>query len=180
MASEKLQAIPTKDPSGTIQWKLCDANNPTDCGALGNNPVTSLKKSFFAKTYKFEITITNDQTGMGLKFAPNSSPTSNDGPLWVQAGQKPTTAMLDSHIPSVTGAGTTKLEFLDKNKGNPVDLIYVLNFVDGQGQKVTAIDPEIKNGGSTIGLELSALNLVFALVVGTALILGAIRLLNRK
>ena len=70
MASEKLQATPTKDAGGNISWKLCDAKVPTDCGTLGSNPVTALPHSFFPKTYNFEITVTNDQTGLGIVFAP--------------------------------------------------------------------------------------------------------------
>lgn len=182
MASEKLQATPTKDAGGNISWKLCDAKVPTDCGTLGSNPVTALPHSFFPKTYNFEITVTNDQTGLGIVFAPDppSPPGKDDGPLWIQANTKPSEFATDSHISSQSGGGTTSLKFQDKNKGSAVDLQYRLNFVDSAGKKVTSIDPEIKNGGSTISFASSATVAIIGGVVLLALLITGVRALIRR
>lgn len=182
MASEKLQAVPTKGMGETISWKLCDAKVPTDCGTLGSNPVTTLPHSFFAKTYNFEITITNDQTGLGIVFAPDppSSPGKDDGPLWIQANSKPSEFANDGHISWQSGGGTTTLRFQDKNKGSAVDLQYRLNFVDSNGKKVTAIDPEIKNGGSTIGFASSATVAILGGIVLLALLFTGVRAFLRR
>jgi hypothetical protein len=170
MADENINATPTLT-NGQITWTMCDANGK--CSAPGSYPAVDLGHHFFPSTTHFNISITNDQTGMGIVFAPAPPPQTNDGPLWVQAGSKPTAATVDPHIDNVNGAGTTTLKFTDHNKGSAVDLYYRLNFVDSKGQKVSPIDPEIKNGGSTIGFSTEAF--VVAAVVLIALITVAYR-----
>jgi len=155
-------ATPTLSGSA-ISWRLCHTDpNPDNCGNTKNPfPDVTLKANQGNYTFKFTI---NDPAKLGIKF-------SND-PIWVQQGSQPTGPGVDAQITQLTGQGTTELKFKDlndkPNNGNPdpVILKYQLNFVDGNNQPVTSLDPDITNGGtntkyySDIWLPLGAAFLV--------------------
>jgi len=140
---EKLDFTPTKNPDGSISWSLCIQGGKCST-APGDFPAVDVGKG--NADVKFVVNITNDQTGMGIKFAPTN-------PLWVQQGTKPTAPVLDSQIYGLSGANSTTLNFTDANcnKGD-VTLKYVLNFVDNQGKSVNPVDPDIKNGGTQLNV----------------------------
>lgn len=171
MADFNLQAVPRLE-KGQVTWALCYKNS-SPCPSASSFKAIGFAHTFFAHVQNFHIDIVNDQTGLGIVFAPEPPPQTNDGPLWIQAGPKPITAVIDPHISNISGAGTTALKFSDRNGGQPVDLFYQLNFVATQGankgQKVTPIDPEIKNGGSTIDVVAAASSILIGLVVVAAL-----------
>ena len=168
MPTQKFEATPTLK-NGTLEWKLCHTSpGPTKCGETkATYPYVDLGQN--SGVHKFEFEITNDQTGLGIKFA-------ND-PLWIALGTQPTGPAVDAQIENVCVAdGGTELKFDDKNtKPNLNDpaavvLKYQLNFVDKDGKKVTAIDPDIKNGGTNFFGELNLLSLaISAGVIATLL-----------
>jgi len=139
----------------TGQPAVC--NSPTS-----SYPNVSVPANHFDKLFSF--TIVNDNTQLGIKFA--------DGPLWIKANSKPTGPGVNGQIYAVNGGGKTELTFKDKNS-SMVTLKYQLNFVDKDGNKVTAIDPDIKNGGkvsaqifhSPIAIAIAAAVAIFLLVV---------------
>ena len=170
MPTQNFEARPTLEKDGTVSWTLCHMNpDPDECGSTKDAyPDVFLPKG--SKKHNFEFKITNDATGLGLKFA-------ND-PLWIKRGSQPTGPVIDSQIESVSGKATETLKFVDKNSKpdmfnpSPVELHYQLNFVDKNNKKVTELDPEITNGGTNfIGDNQTAV-----LLAGIALLLlmGAI------
>ena len=168
MPTQNFEATPTLDKSGNVSWTLCHTNpNPPVCGdSKATYPDIELVKDSGKNTIKFKIT--NDQTNLGLKFA-------ND-PLWIKKGSQPTGPVVDGQIESLQGHGTPELTFVDKNskpnKANPAEYVlkYRLNFVDKDNKKVTSIDPDIKNGGTTVGFNQTTLLLAGA---GLVLLLAA-------
>jgi hypothetical protein len=121
--------------------------NPDDCGtSKATYPDITLPKGSGKHTIIFKIT--DDQTGLGIKFAGD--------PLWIKKGSQPTGPGIDPQIETPMGMGTSELTFVDKNskpdKAEPGAYVlkYQLNFVDKDNKKVTSIDPDIRNGGTTI------------------------------
>ena len=147
MPTQNFEATPTLK-SGKVSWKLCHTNpDPDVCGnSKATYPDITLGRGTGKHTIEF--TITNDQTGLGIKFS--------DDPLWIKKGGQPTGPVIDPQIEPPTGKGTAVLSFVDKNskpdKADPGEYVlkYQLNFVDKDNKKVTSIDPDIKNGGTTI------------------------------
>ena len=148
MPTQNFEATPTLNTSGKVSWKLCHTNpNPDVCGVSKSTyPDITLGRGSGKHTIEFAIT--GDQTGLGIKFASD--------PLWIKKGSQPTGPGVDSQIETLMGNGTTALSFFDKNskpdQANPAPYVlkYQLNFVDKDNKKVTSIDPDIKNGGTTI------------------------------
>lgn len=169
MADYNFEATPTLS-NGVVQWQLCYldpvqpavCNSPTSSYPNVNVPTNHLDQSFSFK-------IVNDNTQLGIKFSPDpvqNPPPTYVGPLWVKANNKPTSNVVNGQITDVTGAGTTELQFNDKNS-HKVILKYQLNFVDMNGKKVTAIDPDIKNGGKTFAYFLTG---PIAIAIGAAIV----------
>ncbi|MEO7635547.1 MAG: hypothetical protein ABIS38_07875 [Sphingomicrobium sp.] len=134
---------PTIANGKVTSWKLCH-NKPTnaDCGfGSTQSPYPVVKFDRDSGDHHITINIIN---GNGIKFAPTN-------PIWIQPDIKPTAAVVaptDQIDPSkISPGGGTELKFHDANKGGPITLKYQLNFVDANGAAVTALDPEILNGG---------------------------------
>lgn len=174
MPTQRFEARPTLEKTGNVSWELCHMNPspPTSPPKCGDSKATYPDVFLVRNTgkHKFEFNITQDQTGLEIKFA-------ND-PLWIEQGAQPTQAVVDSQIENIKGKGTSELKFDDKNSkpdpGDPAPVVlkYQLNFVDKNNNKVTEIDPEITNGGTdTVDGNQTAL-----LLAGIALLMlmGAI------
>lgn len=148
MPDQNFEARPTLDKGGKVSWTLCYMNpNPDDCGSTkATYPDITLPKG--SGKHTIIVKIANDQTGLGIKFA--------DDPLWIKKGSQPTGPGIDSQIETPKGKGTPELTFVDLNSKpdkadpDPYVLKYQLNFVDKDNKKVTSIDPDIRNGGTTI------------------------------
>lgn len=171
MALHKFEARPTIGNNKIVVWELCYTNpNPDKCGFEGNYPNVALPQN--SPNEQFQFTIAKDQTGLGIKFA-------DKDPLWINLKGKPNGPGIDPEIQSVGGAGKKVLTFVDRND-TAITLKYQLNFTDSQDTEVTALDPEIKNGGTNqpappkwwqqdlIGVG-DALALVIGLVIGLTL-----------
>jgi hypothetical protein len=179
MPTQNFQAKPTLDKSGNVSWELCHTNpNPDDCGdSKATYPDITLGKGTGKHTIKF--TITDDQTGLGIKFS--------DEPLWIKKGGQPTGPGGDPQIEPPTGNGTQVLTFVDKNSKpdkadpGPYVLTYQLNFVDKDNKKVTSIDPDIRNGGTTKSFDQTTMLIAGAgLVLLLAAVLLSIRSMRRR
>ena len=170
MPTQNFQAKPTLDKSGNVSWELCHTNpNPDDCGdSKATYPDITLGKGTGKHTIKF--TITDDKTGLGIKFS--------DEPLWIKKGGQPTGPSGDPQIEPPTGNGTQLLTFVDKNSKpdkadpGPYVLKYQLNFLDKDNKKVASLDPAIRNGGTTI-VDNSQTTMLLA-GAGLVLLLAAI------
>ena len=142
-----VRVIPAAAKDGSIDWTLCH-NGPSEpevCGQEPFYPVIELKPN---SGYHFHVDI-DDKDNLGVTFSGD--------PLWIQANTKPTQHVIDAQIRDVT-PGSTTLKFFDRNKGDPVDLVYQLNFVGRDKQPVESIDPTIKNGGTTfVGYDQTSL-----------------------
>ncbi len=170
MPAHKVTLTPSEGKAG-IEWQLCHKgpNTAQKCGPahssvidVGRNEGTNKGDQVFTMTI-------NDKYNLGLKFSSD--------PLWIQAGPKPTTPVIDtSQIHSVTPT-PNKIIFKDRNDGGPVTLMYALNFLDNNNGTVT-IDPAIKNGGTNIA-DNSQTTLLLA-GAGLALLLAAIWLSIRS
>ncbi len=175
MPTQNFEATPTLK-GGKVSWKLCHTNpNPDVCGdSKATYPDIILGRGTGKHTIEFKIT--NDQTDLGIKFA-------ND-PVWIKKGAQPTGPGVDPQIETPMGKGTPVLTFVDKNskpdKAEPGDYVlkYQLNFVDKDNKKVTSIDPDIKNGGTTITGDNQAAMLLAG--AGLVLLLAAIWLILRS
>ena len=175
MANQDFEARPTLDSNGKVSWTLCHMNpNPDDCGnSKATYPDITLPKGSGKHTITFKIT--GDQTGLDIKFAGD--------PVWIKKGSQPTGPGVDSQIETPIGQGTTVLTFVDKNskpdKADPGAYVlkYQLNFVDKDNKKVTSIDPDIRNGGTTIASNQTTMLLAGA---GLVLLLAAMWLSIRS
>jgi hypothetical protein len=170
MPTQRFEARPTLENNGSVSWTLCHMNpSPPLCGdTKATYPDVTLGRNTGKHTFEFKIT--NDQTGLGIKFA--------DEPLWIKKGTQPTGPGLDPQIETPNGKGTQSLTFVDKNskpdKNDPAPIVlkYQLNFVDKDNKKVAEIDPDITNGGTSfVGYDQTTL-----LLAGIALfmLLGAV------
>lgn len=148
MANDKNFVVTPTLNNGVVEWEMCIDNGgqKEECGkGDGNYPDVTLAKG--GGSYHFKVSITNDQTGLGIKFA-------DTDPLLIKKGEPvdPTKKQIDQ----INGHGTSVLKFRDKNdmpdKNNPAPVVitYGLNFTDKDGHTVTAIDPDITNGGTNI------------------------------
>jgi hypothetical protein len=93
--------------------------------------------------------------------------------LWIQADDKPLGPVLEpkSQILQPTRVNDTILVFIDKNNGSKKLLKYQLNFVGRDNSPVTAIDPDIKNGGGRTGYFGPAQAMAFVIGATVALAL---------
>lgn len=147
MQAQILDATPTKNSDGSIAWTLCHHQGAgKSCGNQpGSYPAVSVDKA----DQPFKITITGDQTDLGIKFASD--------PMWMQWNAAKTggswttkpTGPDGGQIIGVQGAGTQVLQFRDTNSDEGV-ITYQLNFVDKNNNKVNPLDPDIRNGGGNV------------------------------
>jgi hypothetical protein len=146
MPTQTFVATPTL-VGNNVKWKLCHTNpTPDVCGTSnGNYPDVTLGRGTGAHT--FQVTISGDQTGKGIKFA-------NDA-LVIKKGE-PSGPGTSKQIEPPNGGGSKVLTFVDNNSmpnkdhPSPVVISYGLNFTDQNGVAVTSIDPDITNGGTNI------------------------------
>lgn len=147
MASEFVQLIPARDAGGAIQWTMVYKDH---VGKSGTFPDIDLGND---ANVKFTYTIV-DAYNLGIVFdgtpVPNSNPQVPNA-LWIKPGsgaQKEAGVHTDQ-IDNVTlKKQNSQLTFVDNNDNNEV-LTYQLNFVNrlNPAEKVTVLDPEIRNGG---------------------------------
>lgn len=147
MADHPITLTPAKQPDGSIQWTM-DYQ-----GKKGSSPSTYPVIDLKAKeAHKLTYTISNPP-GLSINFDPamvqSASGKSIHNAIWVQESTKPPQATLSGQINKVTLKTPTELQIKDDNSGNPMTLIYQINFVDAAnpGVKVDPLDPELKNGG---------------------------------
>jgi hypothetical protein len=175
MPAQGITVTPAKATGGNIVWELCHKapSKPEVCGdatkgyppvILGHNSGTNSGDQVFTVTI-------NDVNKLGINFSSD--------PLWIQPNSKPKSHVIDQTqifgVTPVPPAAPTKLIFKDKNDGNPVKLVYQLNFVGADHKPVASIDPDIRNGGTTIiggGGQSTAAVVVAA--AGLLLLLAAI------
>ena len=171
MADYEYTATPTLT-NGTVSWNLCvvKPKSQAACGTSPNYPSVTVPSNNANQTFKFAIS--NDTTGLNIQFAPSPPPSTNVGPVWVQAGSKPTSPVLNAQIKDSKGNGNnnTELTFTDKNDNTgTLVLNYQLNFVAPNGSAVAPIDPDITNGGKTLA-HPAPFNTV-ALLIAVAVVL---------
>lgn len=167
MPAQIITVTPSKGNGTKIDWTMCHtAPGKTEVCSPKNvyPPITVGHNSGSnAGAQVFTVTI-NDVNKLGINFSSD--------PLWIQANSKPKSHVIDAQIFDVT-PNPTKLVFKDKNDGGPVTLVYQLNFVGADQKPVTSIDPDIKNGGTTVvGGDSQAMTVV--LVVGLAVLAAAL------
>jgi len=145
----RFDATPTVQQNGQVSWKLCYRKDQVTFPKCGLTEATYPDVDVpIGETGVFQFTILGDT---GIVFAPNppnqGPPSStNPGPVWVQKKGAPNGPGIDPQIEPPGGGGSKKLTFVDLNT-EVSTLKYQLNFVDAQGKPVTALDPEIINGG---------------------------------
>ena len=129
-------------------------------GKNGSDPSTYPIVSLPEKSGPYIVHFTIQGPG-SIKFA-------STDPVWVQAGSKPTTSVLDAQVAGVVqSADGRELFVLDKNSGNNAQLYYRLNF-NGHG----FLDPIIDNGGgnfmvfSTLQYVEAGIGLLAAFAIG--------------
>ncbi len=157
MQAHLIEVTPARNSNGGIDWTLCNKTNNT-CGGSGNYPAVDLGQNTGSQVIVVSI---SDPSNLGIAF-----PSKAADALWIQANTKPTGPVIGppNQIVGVT-TGSNTLVFTDKNKGSPITLKYQLNFVGPDNQKVTSIDPDIRNGGGTVSL--------FGVDVAVAFLIGA-------
>ncbi len=175
MPAQAIKVTPTEGKGGKIDWELCHKapGKAEVCGdAVNGYPVIDLGPNAGGNSghQRFTVTI-DDVQKLGITFSSD--------PLWIQANTKPTKHTIDPiQIYDVEQTSPTVLKFKDKNKDDPVTLVYQLNFVGADQKPVTSIDPDIRNGGTTITSYDQATILLAG--AGLALLLGAIWLSIRS
>jgi hypothetical protein len=164
MQAHLIVVTPTKDSGGNITWKLC--YNGT-CGGPPDYVPIDLGKTDVPQTLVVSI---DDPSNLGISF-----PAKVGDALWIQANSKPTGPGIGpvSQIVGATSSSKT-LVFTDKNKNPPMTLKYQLNFVGPDNQKVTSIDPDIRNGGTTITVIGIAETTAFLIGAAVTLALAAL------
>ena len=166
MGLQKFEATPTV-VNGQVVWTLCYTNpNPDQCGdSKATYPDVVVPQNNGDQPFQYKIV--NDNTGLNIQFA-------SENPVWVQANSQPTGPGVNSQVHKLAGGGQKTLTFTDKNslpsstQPAPLTLTYQLNFTDGQGNPVTSIDPDIRNGGKTI---FGSINNTVAVVAGVIALL---------
>ncbi len=171
MPAQIITVTPSKGNGNKIDWTMCHtAPGKTEVCSPKNvyPPITVGQNSGSnAGAQVFTVTI-NDVNKLGITYSSD--------PLWIQANSKPKSPVIDPQIFDVTPS-PTKLIFKDKNDGGPVTLVYQLNFVGANKKPVTAIDPDIKNGGTTVNYSQTTMLLAGA---GLVLLLAAMWLSIRS
>jgi hypothetical protein len=159
-----LTATPSLGQDGQITWSLCHSG--AKCGGPGNYPGIAVAKGSPA----IPVTVTiNDANHLGISFAPGQDA------MWVQPGYDncPQTYVFDSagQIPNVTRVSDTQIKFTDLNSNtSPLHLTYRLNFVDTTNKPVTAIDPDIRNGGTNLTSSFDTTKLLLEAAIVSALV----------
>lgn len=163
-----MQAIVELTPSQN-GWELC---TDAGCGTNGPYPDVNLPNNGGAENIIFII---NAPPQSGIRF-----PDDPKDAIYIQPGTKPQNKVYDTAgqlgQPKLSKSKMV-LTLRDKNKGQPMDFHYKLNFIGAP-----PIDPVIKNGGGTEppieGIPLIGSNPVAALVIGFAVgvALGALLL----
>ena len=163
MGAQVIEVTPASGQGGAIDWTLCYNQK---CGGAGNYPAVDLAAKSGA--HMMIVTI-KDPANLGIGFDPQD-------PLWIQANSKPTGPIVgpNSQISDVTRANKITLVFMDKNKGPGMTLKYQLNFVGADNQKVTPIDPDIRNGGGTVALFGAAEAAAFFIGAAVSLVLAVL------
>lgn len=167
----KFEVTPTVQ-NGQVSWELCYRNPPVPpiplCGDGSPGrpyPDADVPKGAQDQPFQFKI-----MGNSGITFAPDSTPTKfYPGPIWVHEQGEPNEPGVHGQIKDRDGARKPVLTFVDKNS-EAITLKYQLNFVDAQGKAVTALDPEIINGGKN---RLSD-NAAFMISAGVAVALLAL------
>lgn len=140
MQAHLIVVTPTRDSNGDISWELC---YNSACAGPPNYVAVDLGQTDEPQTFVVSI---NDPSNTGISF-----PAKVSDALWIQANSKPTGPGIGPASQIVGAKSATKtLVFVDKNKNPPMTLKYQLNFVGPDNQKVTSIDPDIRNGGHTV------------------------------
>lgn len=169
MDKEYITLIPTKDPAtNAVVWTMIHNGQ---FGQGGNYPDVDLPQS--APNTKIEFTIM-DINKLGITFDPKvvdsaSNPKAFNA-IWIAngSGAQKAPGAYPSEIDNVQlVAKNSKLVVTDKNSNTDV-LTYQLNFIKpGATDAITAVDPEIRNGGkgrSFEGMDTLALVLGFSVL----------------
>ena len=164
-----MQAIVELTPSQT-GWELC-----TDAGCATNGPYpdVNLPNNGGAENVIFII---NAPPQSGIRF-----PNDPKDAIYIQPGTKPQNKVYDTAgqlgQPKLSKSKMV-LTLRDKNKGQPMDFHYKLNFVGAP-----SIDPVIKNGGGTEqappGIPIIGSDPVTALIIGLGVGIALAALLLR-
>lgn len=163
MEHEYVTLIPSRDGTGQIQWTMVYKDKP---GKKGGFPDIDLGND---APVMFTYTIVNPANlniGFDHRPAEGQDPKVKNA-LWVVEGSG-TAKKPGIHTDQIEQVGiqanTTQLRFKDKNSDHAI-LTYQLNFLnrDNPAEQVTALDPEIRNGGGGeflgVGLEWVAATL---------------------
>jgi hypothetical protein len=149
MQAYKFEVTPTVQKDGQVSsWQLCHMNPSQPpipkCGDGSPSspyPNTDVPEGQHDPLFQFKIVGNSDIT-----FAPNPPAPKAGGPIWIHKKGDPNGPGVHGQIEDIKGAKTKVLVFKDENDYQ-ITLKYQLNFVDAQGKAVTALDPEIINGG---------------------------------
>ena len=180
--NEHIYLIPQRTTQDIIQWNWFYKG---DYGSSNSLPTIDLEAD--SGNHKIYFTIADPENE--IKFAGYNEPNPNTGvekAIWITVKQSETTAKKlgiedAGQIHQIKfgqkpgNQAGTQLTLQDKNKDAPIDFLYQLNFVDSTtGLPVTAIDPEIKNGGGTQPFDWYAYAILGA-VAGAVLMLAFAR-----
>ena len=171
MEKKDIYLIPTRGGGGKVNWTWAYDGN---YGTVQSFPVIDLGKD--SGEHKITFTIIDPQSQIvfdGTSLQGPGGPYQNA--FWVmkkqggaskQPGVQPNDQLSDIAI----GKGGVQLTLKDKNNGDAQTFAYQLNFKDmATGNAVTAIDPDLKNGGGGGTKSYSAVEvLVVVLVVALA------------
>jgi hypothetical protein len=127
---------------GVTKWDLT-VDSTGRHGTYGSYPTVSIGANQPATI--LQVSIDNQTYGTNWAFAHDAAA------LWVNQGPNdPTGPSTSPQVPTAyinTTKGDTVLTFTDLNQGDPVDLHYTMNLVNGSQKSSTLVDPIIKNGG---------------------------------
>ena len=172
-----VELTPTLDANGVKSWELC---TDSGCGN-GSNPAGGYPDLLLpAKESQDVIFIINNPPGSAITF-----PDKAHDAIFIQPGSKPQGKVYKDAGqlgPPKLSKNKTVLVLKDKNKGQPMEFHYALNFSDG-----SKIDPVIKNGGGTVQVPPSlpligsspAVALIAGLLIGLAVAAALMRRLVR-
>lgn len=179
---EHIYLIPQRDAQNNVQWTWFYEGG---YGSAASFPAIKLEED--SGNHHIFFTIADPLNR--IKFAGYDEQNPNNGvakAIWINVKQPGTS----SKKQGLEDAGQihqvkfgqkqgdqagTQLTLQDRNKDDPIDFLYQLNFVDSTtGQAVTSIDPEIKNGGGTQGFDWYQYALLGA-VAGAVLCIAFVR-----